>query len=1050
MKKLQYVLTAIIILISSGCEIGLGSAVDTEPPALVIDAGIADKVIRGDFAIRGTYSDDGTIESVSGVLKRTDGTGSAISLEGELDEEEKKRGNGSWRIPVPALSSGITDGTYQADITIKDSATRTTVQSTIFTIDNTKPIIVLTRPSTATDSNGSETYGQKFTIEGQAADTNNISRIEIQLYRDRECTLEKEGEPIVLKNVPLSISMDAASYDSQGESYKYEGETQEFSIDVAKDGNGRQFYCRIYAYDGSSRYLAAGEEADAEDEKGNCVDYFYLYKDIYTPLLQYYKITELYSILNGTYSEQNARAVSAADAKDDLEDPQKYQKKAGSFILNPKNNPTFSVTGRSELEMDGHDFEGAGNEILNGQSVFIEVAPGLDNIPLVESSLKVYVIECGADGRAKAGAAKIYPQTEKEEKGSSYRFNVKIRRSEDGQEGLKIGKTYIFGVEGYDQSEARNAIEPAGKGYGFRLAANGNAPVLTITQPEETTTYVKKAAGQRFMGTVEVELGVPTVLVYKGSDAEENLIQTIELDESTRTGTSSGALYSFEYNHTAFGSTNGVHKFIFKANLEGQLSQPTEKTVVYDVEEPTVSITKPVTAKKFTDGRCTEDTQYAYLNGNAEFTVMLNDKGGSGLDTENVKPKWEIIDSANGQIIEQGIITEPTGQTITIDTTDSKYDTKTIIFRVTASDTAGNVKSTQENDAEYTFKVDQSTDLPYIGEDTSYTKLDFNLSDINDYYAQSGEKKGNVEKGSSLKFKLYEDDGTAKLYIYKRSLSITDNNDGSHTVTNWASGINGFTSSECISIGNQDTPNKLVSVSSYTFPPNDEDCGFYEYAIVAEDAADSSKKTVKGPFIVRITQDKASITVTKDKEFARSVTPVINTVTISPSEGPYKLYRQVVKNGGTYTEAAKLIEKTKEGDIIICSELSRLGRNMFMIMSILNILMERGVLIYTVKEHYKLGQDLTSKVLAFAFSISAEIEKTLISQRTKEALNRKKAQGVKLGRPKGKKNTSYKLSGCEEKIRRMRLEGYPKTLISKQLNVAPSTLYLYMKKHKIY
>lgn len=146
----------------------------------------------------------------------------------------------------------------------------------------------------------------------------------------------------------------------------------------------------------------------------------------------------------------------------------------------------------------------------------------------------------------------------------------------------------------------------------------------------------------------------------------------------------------------------------------------------------------------------------------------------------------------------------------------------------------------------------------------------------------------------------------------------------------------------------------------------------------------------------------------------------------------------------------KLIEKTKKGDIIICSELSRLGRNMFMIMSILNILMERGVLIYTVKEHYKLGQDLTSKVLAFAFSISAEIEKTLISQRTKEALNRKKAQGVKLGRPKGKRNKTHKLAGCETKIRRMRLEGYPKTLISKQLNVAPSTLYLYMKKHKIY
>lgn len=146
----------------------------------------------------------------------------------------------------------------------------------------------------------------------------------------------------------------------------------------------------------------------------------------------------------------------------------------------------------------------------------------------------------------------------------------------------------------------------------------------------------------------------------------------------------------------------------------------------------------------------------------------------------------------------------------------------------------------------------------------------------------------------------------------------------------------------------------------------------------------------------------------------------------------------------------KLLRETKKGDIIICSELSRLGRNMLMIMSILNQLMERGVIIYTVKERYKLGDDLTSKVLAFAFSISAEIERTLISQRTTEALKRKKAEGVKLGRPKGKKNSHYKLDGCEYKIRNMLREGYPRVFISKQLGVSTSTLYLYMKKKQIY
>lgn len=146
----------------------------------------------------------------------------------------------------------------------------------------------------------------------------------------------------------------------------------------------------------------------------------------------------------------------------------------------------------------------------------------------------------------------------------------------------------------------------------------------------------------------------------------------------------------------------------------------------------------------------------------------------------------------------------------------------------------------------------------------------------------------------------------------------------------------------------------------------------------------------------------------------------------------------------------KLIEKTKKGDVIICSELSRLGRSMFMIMSILNILMERGVRIYTVKEHYKLGDTLDSKILAFAFSISAEIERALISQRTKEALNRKKAEGVKLGRPSGKKNSRHKLDDCEYKIRKMLHDGYSKKEISESLNVSISTLYVYLRNKKIF
>jgi DNA invertase Pin-like site-specific DNA recombinase len=115
----------------------------------------------------------------------------------------------------------------------------------------------------------------------------------------------------------------------------------------------------------------------------------------------------------------------------------------------------------------------------------------------------------------------------------------------------------------------------------------------------------------------------------------------------------------------------------------------------------------------------------------------------------------------------------------------------------------------------------------------------------------------------------------------------------------------------------------------------------------------------------------------------------------------------------------KLLKKTKKDDILICSELSRLGRSLFMIMEVLNFCMKREVKIWTIKDNYRLGEDIQSKVLAFAFGLSAEIERNLISQRTKEALARKKAEGVILGRPLGKKSSKVKLSGKELQIQKL-------------------------------
>ena len=113
----------------------------------------------------------------------------------------------------------------------------------------------------------------------------------------------------------------------------------------------------------------------------------------------------------------------------------------------------------------------------------------------------------------------------------------------------------------------------------------------------------------------------------------------------------------------------------------------------------------------------------------------------------------------------------------------------------------------------------------------------------------------------------------------------------------------------------------------------------------------------------------------------------------------------------------RLLKKIKTGDMIFCSEISRLGRSLYMIMEILAICMEKGVTVQTIKDNFCLKDDIQSKVLAFAFGLSAEIERQLISQRTKEALELRKAQGIKLGRPKGSGTANSKLSPYEDTIR---------------------------------
>lgn len=145
-------------------------------------------------------------------------------------------------------------------------------------------------------------------------------------------------------------------------------------------------------------------------------------------------------------------------------------------------------------------------------------------------------------------------------------------------------------------------------------------------------------------------------------------------------------------------------------------------------------------------------------------------------------------------------------------------------------------------------------------------------------------------------------------------------------------------------------------------------------------------------------------------------------------------------------ELGRLLSKVQKDDLIICAELSRLGRNLFMIMEILNICMNKECRVWTIKDNYRLGDDIQSKVLAFAFGLSAEIERNLISQRTKEALARLKSEGKAIGRNKGVRNNNLNQT-CIEKhdyILKKMEKGLSIPEIAKRIKVARGTLYRYL------
>lgn len=573
----------------SSCEIGLGEAVDTEPPALSIEYPVADSVIRDQFAIGGTWSDDGKISSFQVSLERTDGKGiyGPFDVNYTVPEESKTLSNWNCIISPTDENSPIVDGNYVATVSIEDDAKHVTTQSMFFTIDNTAPLVVLQRPFSKVDELSPDSYGQTFTLEGQAADDNSVSLIEVYIYSDKECT--NLLHTVRLPNVPNTINLDVAKFIEGDPSTDY----SKIYGSASKDGT-KNFYCQIVAYDGAQRYPTDGSNQSAADLNGNSTTSYYIYEDISATVLSKHKITEVYHMLNGTYTLSDGNRSAEKNDVSSLLDSNKVE--TGSFSLNPANNPTFSISGRESLKLNGSDFSSTDNDVTNGGTIVVEVATGLDAIPLVGETLKVYVLPYD-ESKKETSSDKIYPSTTVTKSGTSYKFVTTVSTDTTG---FNISGKYIVGVEGNDQSG--NSIVPNGKAYGFKIASSGKPPKLTITAPTDQTTYCIKDAPFAFEGTIEVEDGVPSVSILIG----DNVLITKNFVEADKVG----GKFNFSFNQDSeitntedsyyqagkrsikeiFDTTNTEkYTFYIQAECNGNPSSE-QRHIVYDVEKPTAKL----------------------------------------------------------------------------------------------------------------------------------------------------------------------------------------------------------------------------------------------------------------------------------------------------------------------------------------------------------------------------------------------------------------------------------------------------------------------------
>ena len=463
-----------LFLIASACDIGLGGAVDTEIPTGTISSPGVNAVIRDAFAIKGTWKDDGSVGQVTVALSNT-------NTKTTRTYNAKVAADGTWICAVDPADSAqpLVDGTYLATVTLYDNGGHTNTVTQSYIIDNTPPVVILSYLKSKDDSATEiKTYGKLFTLSGKAADDNNINRIDVKVYQDEACSTELRT--ITKLNVPAAIEQDVASFG-----------TEEYSAIYGENSTNSQVrYCKVFAYDDAQCYPADGSAQTDSDKLGNCQTSYYFQTTIEKLGYDIYKTNDLYAMFNGTYSNGSQDSSRAVLTSDEISTVKKTLTetavKVGTFALNPKNNPTFTVIGLNNYLPENQSMNNAQNKpdekyyVTNGSGengipLTITLTPGRDNYAIDEATVKMYLQECDDKGIANGKKISLASNVTSFKTKTLSTFNYTA---------LDTGSFYKVCVEGSDTKG--NSLEADISGiYAFYFAPDTKTLELFVTGSPE-------------------------------------------------------------------------------------------------------------------------------------------------------------------------------------------------------------------------------------------------------------------------------------------------------------------------------------------------------------------------------------------------------------------------------------------------------------------------------------------------------------------------------------------------------------------------------------